>query len=465
MFKISGLLVLLWSSICLAQPQTLRVDYYHTGDQQQEIFSLDQVVVEPLAWPGSKNQLLDDLNRGKYRFIVKDKKSDEVLFSRSFSSIYGEWETTAEAKKIKRTFHESLRFPKPDAMVTITIEKRDSLHQFHPVWNTEIDPEHYLNHRESANYQEQVIAIEVNGDPKDKVDLLILGDGYTANEHTQFKSTAKAMAEALFATSPFKQYRNRFNVWALAPVTNKSGVSRPSTGTYHDSPLGATYDAFGSERYVLTSNNRNFRRIASSAPYDFVEIIVNNETYGGGGIFGLFSTAAANSDWADYLFIHEFGHHFAGLADEYYTSSVAYVASEKRLEPYEPNVTALLKGQPLKWQNLVKDTTNLPTHWPKSAYEQHSYKYQKIRQKLRKDNKPESEMDKLFHKNQNIIEAMFSKADNNDTIGAFEGANYSAKGYYRSEMNCIMFTRTENFCRVCQQAIIDMIDLYSSNAK
>lgn len=454
--------MLIWANFSFAQVQTLRVDFYHTGDANQEIFSLDQVVIEPLAWPGSQEQTLDNLNRGKYRFIVQDKASNKVLFTRSFSSIYGEWETTNEAREIKRTFHESLRFPQPENRVKITIEKRDDKHQFQVVWQTQIDPNHYLNHRESAMYKEQVIAIEHNGPAEEKVDLLIMGDGYTAGELDKFKQTAKLMAEALFATSPFKERRKDFNVWAIAPITSESGVSRPSTGTYHDSPLGVTYDAFGSERYVLTSDNRNFRRIASSAPYDFVEILVNNETYGGGGIFGLFSTAAANSEWADYLFIHEFGHHFAGLADEYYTSSVAYSTPKNIIEPYEPNVTALIAGK-TKWQDKLDKGTQLPTLWPKEAYEKHSYQYQKIRAQLRKDNEPESEMDKLFHQNQNIVEAMFADAENNNIIGAFEGANYSAKGYYRSEMNCLMFTRTSEFCQVCQQGIIDMINLYSSH--
>lgn len=462
MIKLFIITVLFWAKFSFAQVQTLRVDIYHTGDATQEIFSLDQIVIEPLAWPGSTEQTIDNLNRGKYRFVIKDKASSKVLFTRSYSSIYGEWETTGEAMKIKRTFHESLRFPKPESLVDITIEKRDDKHQFQIVWQTEIDPNHYLNHLESASYKGQVIAIEENGSPEDKVDLLIMGDGYTAGEIGQFKKTAKAMTAALFATSPFKENRKSFNVWAIAPVASESGVSRPSTGTHRDSPLGVTYDAFGSERYVLTTDNRNFRRIASSAPYDFVEIIVNNDTYGGGGIFGLFSTAAANSDWASYLFIHEFGHHFAGLADEYYTSSVAYAAPTNIIEPYEPNVTALIAGK-VKWQDKLKKHTPIPTPWPKKTYEENSYEYQKIRAKLRKENTEESEMDKLFHNNQNSVESLFSTAENNGVIGAFEGANYSAKGYYRSEMNCIMFTRTSEFCYVCQQSIIDMINLYSSH--
>ena len=173
MIKVFLITIIFWVNFSFAQVQTLRVDFYHTGDAKQEVFSLDQVVIEPLAWPGSTEQTIDNLNRGKYRFIVKDKASGKVLFTRSFSSIYGEWETTGEAKKIKRTFHESLRFPQPASLVNITIEKRDDKHQFQVVWQTEIDPSYYLNHRESAMYKDQVIAIEHNGSSEEKVDLLI----------------------------------------------------------------------------------------------------------------------------------------------------------------------------------------------------------------------------------------------------------------------------------------------------
>ena len=196
-----------------------------------------------------------------------------------------------------------------------------------------------------------------------------------------------------------------------------------------------------------------------------MEILTNSDIYGGGGIYGLFSTAAANSDWASYLFIHEFAHHFAGLADEYYTSSVAYEAPAEIVEPYEPNVTALLDPQNLKWKHRVEPGTPLPTPWPKDEYETHSLAYQARRGDMRKENVPESEMNKLFRENQEIVEGMFSKAEYRESIGAFEGANYQAQGYYRSELNCIMFTRTTDFCRVCTAAIEQVIDAYTKIAK
>lgn len=442
-------------------PRTLRVDYYHSGNVNVEMFSLDRVVLEPLQFSGNLNQPVDRTLRGKYSFEVVDPASGDIAWSRSFSSIYGEWETTGEARQMNRTFHESLRIPNQENEFDLVLKKRDARNEFGEIWRIRLDPDDYLVHQESAAYADHVVAIEVNGDSATKVDVLLLGDGYTADEQNDFIAKARELTELLFATSPFRERREDFNVWALAPPANQSGVSRPSTGTYRDSPVGATYDAFRSERYVLTNNNDDWRRIASSVPYDFVEILTNSETYGGGGIYGLFSTAAANSEWAGYLFVHEFAHHFAGLADEYYTSSVAYEAPAELVEPYEPNVTALLDPDKLKWRHLVKADTPLPTPWPKDAYEEHSLAYQARRANMRAENVAESEMNKLFADNQIIVEGMFSEAPYADAIGAFEGALYQSKGYYRSEQNCIMFTRTEDFCGVCSAAIEEVIDEYT----
>jgi hypothetical protein len=212
---------------------------------------------------------------------------------------------------------------------------------------------------------------------------------------------------------------------------------------------------------VLTYDNKAWRQIASSAPYDFVEILTNSDTYGGGGIYGLYSTAAAHSEWAAYLFVHEFGHHFAGLADEYYTSSVAYEAPDSITEPNEPNVTALLDPAKLKWKQHTEALTPVPTPWPKEDYEKHSLAYQAKRERMRRENVAESDMNKLFREDQLFSDELFSTAPYRDAVGAFEGANYQAKGYYRSELNCIMFTRTTDFCRVCSDAIEQVIDEYT----
>jgi hypothetical protein len=454
-------LSLLPACLYAENPDTMRVDFYHTGSRSSEIFSLDRVVREPLRFPGNLHQPIDKTLRGKYVFEIVEPKSSAIAWSRSFSSIYGEWETTGEAREMNRTFHESVRFPAPQGEFELVLKKRDADNRFQEVWRIGIDPHDYLVHEESARWQSQVVAIEENGDPADKVDLLLLGDGYSVEEQEDFIARARELADVLFATPPFRERRKDFNVWALAPPAAASGVSRPSTGVYRDSPIGASYDAFRSERYVLTNSNNDWRRIASSVPYDFVEILTNSETYGGGGIYGLFSTAAANSEWAGYLFVHEFAHHFAGLADEYYTSSVAYEATDVIVEPYEPNVTALLDPAKLKWRHLVDDQTPLPTPWPKAEYEEHSLAYQARRANMRAENVAESEMNKLFAENQRIVEELFAEAPYSEVTGAFEGAFYQANGYYRSAQNCIMFTRTSDFCAVCAAAIEQVIDEYT----
>lgn len=445
-------------------PRTMRLDYYHTGNHDSELFSLDQVVIEPLPWSGNILQPLDKTLRGKYLFEIVDQESSEVTYSRSFSSIYGEWETTGEARQMNRTFHESLRFPTPDNAFDVILKKRAAGNKFEEIWRLPVDPQDYLVHRESAAYANEVVAIIENGDPAEKVDLLLLGDGYTADERDEFIAKAHELARVLFSTSPFKERKDDFNVWALAPAAAESGVSRPSTGTYYDSPVGTTYDSFRSKRYILTFDNKAMRRIASSAPNDFIEILTNTEVYGGGGIYGLFSTAAANSEWAPYLFVHEFGHHFAGLADEYYTSSVAYESPTEIVEPYEPNVTALLNPEDLKWRHLVAPSTPLPTPWPKAEFEEHSIAVQERRAKMREKNASEAKMNKLFNFTKEHVDNLLSTAEYSRSVGAFEGAMYESSGYYRSEQNCLMFTRTDSFCLVCRAAINKVIDEYALTA-
>src|SRR5262245_6143162 len=422
-------------------PRTMRLDYFHTGDASGETFSLDRVVLEPLPWPGNPRKAVDDTNLGKYFFEVVDRGTNRVLYSRGFASIFGEWETTGEAKDVKRTFSESLRFPAPSGPVQIVLKKRDARNAFREIWTVLVDPKDIFVDTARPPSPGALLEIQKTGDPSDKVDFLILGDGYTSAELGKFEKDAKRLTDLLFAVAPFKERRKDFNVWALSPPAEESGISRPSTGVHRRSPLGASYDAFGSERYVLTFENRAFRDAASFAPYDFVEILTNSKTYGGGGIFGLYATVAADSLWAPYVFIHEFGHHFAGLADEYYTSPVAYMPAEKRVEPWEPNATALLDPANLMWKDVVLPGTPLPTPWQKEVYETHSREIQQRRSQIRREGRPESEMDALFEEQKKWETRALGSGTYSGKIGAFEGAMYEAKGYYRPQTDCIMFTR------------------------
>ena len=459
---LSASLLLAATDSAPAAPRTLRVDYYHSGDASQEHFSLDRVVREPGAWPGNPARPVDDTNLGKYLFEVIDRKTNKLLYSRGFASVYGEWETTGEAKESWRTFHESLRFPAPEGPVQVVLKKRDAQNAFREVWSLLVDPADMFVDPSSPPAPGPLVEIERNGDPASKVDLLILGDGYTAAERGKFEKDARRLAEILFATSPFKERRRDFNVWGLCPPAAESGISRPSTGIHRRSPVGATYDAFGSERYVLTFDNRALRDVAAFAPYDFIEVLTNSRTYGGGGIFGLYSTVAADSLWAPYIFVHEFGHHFAALADEYYTSDVAYEPAAELVEPWEPNVTAHADPDGLKWKDLVQPGTPVPTPWSKEAYEKQSAEFQKRRREIRAQNRPEEEMDALFREQQAADMKLLGAERYAGKVGAFEGANYTARGYFRPQTDCIMFTRDQvPFCQVCQRAIERVIDLYT----
>jgi hypothetical protein len=459
-----GLLLLISVQTLQASPApaTMRLDYYHTGNTTEEIFSVDRVVIEPLSWPGDPAKTIDDSDLGVYFFEVHDQASGGVLYSRGFSSIFGEWVTTDEAKTANRTFSESLRFPAPTAAVKIILKKRED-GKFREVWSTSIDPKDKFIDTSRPPSPGPLVTIQENGEPSAKVDLLILGDGYTAAERSKFEKDARRFTKVLFSTPPFREHQQDFNVWGLCPAAEESGVPRPSSGIHHRSPLGTMYDTFDTERYVLTTENRALRDVASFAPYEFIEILVNGATYGGGGIFNLYATVAADNEWAPYVFVHEFGHHFAGLADEYYVSQVAYAPAARRIEPWEPNVTALLDPKNLKWKDLVVADTPIPTPWGKEQYEAFEQKIQAQRREIRAQNRPESEMSSLFKKERQQESEQLASDKYASRVGAFEGAMYEAHGYYRPAINCIMFTRDDSFDPVCRQAIERIIAMYSSS--
>ncbi len=441
-------------------PRTLRVDYVHQGTAKTEALGLDRVVLEPLPWPGNPEQAVDVSNLGKFKFEVRDAKSGALLYSRGFASIFGEWQDTAEAGKRARAFSESLRFPKPAGPVEIHLFRRAVDNGWTEIWTVGIDPTAQDVDSAAPPSAGGLVPLIHHGDPAHKVDLLILGDGYTAAERPKFLRDAKRLAGLLFVAPPYKEHAQDFNVWGLCPPGPESGISRPSTGLHRRNLVGSTYDAFGAERYVLTFDNRAFRDFASQAPYDFVEILVNSRTYGGGGIHQLYSTVASDNAFAPYLFVHEFGHHFAGLADEYYTSDAVLEVGKPRIEPWEPNVTADPKHP--KWLDLVSPGLDLPTPWKKAEFEAYSHGIQAERHAIRAANRPESVMEELFRRELGHETKLLGEDAHSGRVGAFEGANYEATGYYRSQEDCIMFTRDEaGFCAACRRAIAGVIAQYT----
>lgn len=448
--------------------RTMRLDFFHTGGLGQQIVSLDRVVADG-EWAGSRTQLVDPTGLGVYRFEVRDAVEGTLLYSRGFASTFGEWLTTAEAGRMHRTFHESLRFPWPRRPVTVALQRRGEPQgvrtgEFETVWTTTVDPASRFVNRADVAPGGRVISFQEHGPPATKVDLLLVAEGYTSADSAKFESDARRLLEALFREEPFRSRRTDFNVRGLFIAAAERGGHRARADVHRRTHTRTEYNIFDSERYILTQDNRALRDAASAAPYEFIEVLVNDSQYGGGGIFNDHATVAVDSDFAEYVFVHEFAHHFAGLADEYYTSDVAYqTGAAVKPEPWERNITALHDPAALKWRDLVRPATPLPTPWDKQEYERHGTEIRNRRQALVERNASQAEFDRLFAEQQAWETAFFERQRHRDVVGAFEGAGYEAEGLYRPELDCIMFSRNPvGFCEVCRRALLEVIALYTS---
>ena len=448
--------------------RTMRVDFFHTGGKGQEIVSLDRVVADG-EWPGSRTQLLDATGLGPYRFQVYDAASGTPIYSRGLSSIFAEWTTTPEAAALYRTFHESLRFPWPKQPVRVALERRTPSTptgpgRFEEVWSAVVDPNSRFVNRAELAPAGRVITFQEHGAPATRVDLVLIAEGYTEAEAGKFEADARRLLEALFREEPFRSRRTAFNVRGVFAPAAQSGAHRARADVHRRTRTQTEYNIFDSERYMLTLDNRALRDLASAVPYEFLEVLVNDAQYGGGGIYNSHSTVAVDSDFAEYVFVHEFGHHFAALADEYYTSDVAYqTGAAVKPEPWERNITALHDPATLKWRDLVQPGTPLPTPWDKAAYEEHARQIQQRRAALVERNAPQAEFDRLFAEQRAWEEAFFRRQKWAGRTGAFEGAGYETVGLYRPEIDCIMFSRNPvGFCDVCRRAIEEIIALYTS---
>jgi len=439
----------------------MRIDYFHSGNAVEEHFAIDRILNDG-QWPGNKTALIDELEFGLYYYEIFDSGSDKMIYSRGFASIFGEWQTIPEAKEKWGTYHESIRIPWPLKPVKLVMKKRNEKNNFEVIWSTEIDPLARYVTPAKSNGQYKSWAYMENGIPERKVDIVFLGDGYTKEEMGKFHDDVARLAEELLDEEPFKTRRNDFNIWAVETPSQISGVNRPHPGIFKRTPLSASYSSFDSERYVLSYDNKTIRNVASEVPYDFMYILVNEQTYGGGGIYRLYATTAVDNKFSDYITVHEFGHHFAALADEYYSSSVSYEINEVTSEPWEANVTALLDKENCKWGDLIEDGTPVPTPWDKKVFDKHSIEIQKERKKLRKEKAPEEVVEELFLKQRKEETDMLENMEYFGKVGAYEGGNYQQYGIYRPYLDCIMFTRNKNvFCPVCQRTISEVIDQYT----
>ncbi len=397
------------------EAKTLRLDYYHTGNSIEDSYSFDELIEEPY-WGGSKVNLIDKFNYGKYKFVVKDTESGSEIYSRTYSTLFSEWQTTEESKKTIKSFSESVTFPFPKKSVVIEFYSRDKKNILHKKFEYTVDPKNYFIKKERTAQFEN-FKVHYSGDPSIKVDIVIVPDGYTKDEMQKFKEDCNKFSDFLLSTSPYKQNKDRFNIWAVEAPSKESGTDVPAENIWKSTIANSTFYTFDLERYLMVIDDKNLRNLASNAPYDQIFVLVNTKKYGGGAIYNHYSVCSSDNDFSDYVFTHEFGHGFAGLADEYYTSDVAYEEFYPLdVEPLEPNVTTLVDFDS-KWKSMIEDSIPIPT--PATGI----YK---------------------------------------DKVGVYEGGGYVPKGVYRPMQDCSMKSiSVDNFCPVCKRAISEMIDFYT----
>jgi len=343
-------------------------------------------------------------------------KNDSLLYSRGYSTLFREWQTTAEAKKTSRTFSETVLIPYPKENVRIELYSRNWNGVFEKKFSYEVDTNNYfIKHDHRMVYP--AFNVKITGDPAHKVDIVILPEGYTKAQMGKFIEDCQKFVKDFFTFAPYTTNRDKFNFRAILAPSIDSGSDIPSHGIWENTLLNTSYYTFNSERYLMTMDDKSVRDMAANAPYDQIYILVNSKKYGGGAIYNYYNVSVNSNNQAAKILVHEFGHGFAGLADEYYDNSTSYGNFYNlNIEPWEPNITTL-KHFDKKWKHLVKKRTPIPT--------------------------PEK---KRFR----------------NTVGAFEGGGYEPKGMYRPMQDCLMKTFNGNrFCPACQEAIQKMIDFYT----
>jgi len=457
---------------------TMRIDYNHVGNSSEEIISIDQVFKYG-SWAGSRVNLIDNFNNGRYYLKIYDAGSGELIFSKGFDSYFGEYQTSQAAiDGIKRVYHESSIIPYPKNPIIFAIERRVKTNQLFEIFRKEINPEDISIIREEMKMRSvKVYSADTNGDSHERVDIAIIGEGYSLDDRLKFEKDLNYFSKVFFSYEPYVKYENKFNIHGIYIPSEESGTDEPPSDIYKNTALNSTFNSLGSERYLLTEDNKAVRDIASHVPYDAIYIMVNHKRYGGGGIYNTFCAFTSDNQFRDYLFIHEFGHSFSGLADEYYTSESVYNDFyPPGTEPLEPNITALFGSDKVKWNEFLNPGIEVPTPWEKAVYDSIDNKWQKERRELntkiaelkRKNSAPaaiesaESEYalkDKLHSEKTNkyLNTSKFS-----GMVGVFEGAGYSSQGLYRPMVDCIMFSKaTKTFCKVCEAHIVKVIEHYT----
>lgn len=431
--------------------ETMRVALYQVGDAREELVTLHQVYRDG-PWAGPQSPLLDPFGYGRYAATLLDAATRRPIYSRGFDSMFGEYRTTGPALEgKKRVFERALRLPWPRRPAVLEIGRRNHRNELETIFSTTVDPSDYHLIKEAPGAGDWVYEAVKNGEPRNQVDLVFVGEGYTAADRDKFKADVDRVAGWLFSYEPYKRLQGRFNVTGVLRPSPERAMDEPRQRVFRKTTLNASFNAFDTDRYMLVEENHAVREIAAQVPYDTIVILVNSARYGGGGIYEDYCVTTVDHARSRAVFIHEFGHSFAGLADEYYASDVAYNDFyPKGVEPLEPNITALLDPANLKWKDQVTPGVPIPTPYGKEEREALQAGLRKARQAG-----DEAAVTSLTARLA-ALDARFQGV--RDAVGAFEGAGYASKGLYRPAWYCLMIASPKDeFCPVCQGAIERMI--------
>jgi len=397
--------------------KTLRIDIIHSGSYTSENVSIIDMKELPY-WSGNKKHLTDWKNFGNNYVEVYDSSTGTLLFSKGYSSLFKEWQLLPEAKNKVLSFYEVVEVPFPKRTIKVVFYSRNpSSYKLQKLEEYFIAPSYYMIKHEKAYALSKHRLL--SGDSlhyNDKLDIVFLAEGYTQTQMSKFINDAKKMASFLLKFEPFSSYKDKINFWLVESISKDSGTDDPLKGIYKNTVFNSSFNTFGSDRYLTTMDLKTVYDFASLVPHDQVYVLVNTDKYGGGGIFNFFSLTSVDNAASNLVFVHEFGHAFAGLADEYYYDEEDYGEYyPDGTEPWEPNITSLVNFD-VKWKNMVPDTVPVPTPDIPEYY---------------------------------------------NVVGVFEGAGYRSKGLYRPMHTCLMKElKAGGVCQVCRTAIEKRLRLY-----
>lgn len=395
--------------------ERLRIDFVLAGDSENITAYLGGLSREP-EWAGSKKALVDPFGYGAFYMEVFD--GEDLVFSRGFNSLFEEWRTTDEANNVSKCMTQTMWMPFPkDEIKIVLYSRRFEDNCFEQIFTCEVDPQDKLITNGPRN-DFKVEPLMVSGDKASKVDLLFVAEGYNQAEMEKYRKDAQRFADYMFSIEPYASRKSDFNLWLLMSPSADSGVDIPQDDSWKNTVLQSNFFTFYMDRYLTVWDHSKIADAVSGAAFDALFIIANSEKYGGGGIYNSYALGSSDNERSNPVFIHEFGHSFAGLADEYFTKQVAYEDYYNlKLEPWEPNITTLVNFD-AKWADMLPEDAVIPTQPNDSTMV--------------------------------------------GVLGVFEGGGYMTKGVYRPYFECRMRNNTagEGFCPVCRRAIERMIDFY-----